>query len=49
MQYMKLHRNEIEAIRWHMGEFSDELQRSWAKNPLAVALHLADTESAFFS
>ena len=24
-------------------------QRSWAKNPLAVALHLADTESAFFS
>ena len=53
-QYMTLTREEIVAIRWHMGAYdkaaqggSRELSEAFRRFPLALMLHLADMEAMY--
>ena len=52
--FMKLTRDEMYAIRWHMGGFDDSARAgsfsisvAFEKFPFAVQLHLADLESTY--
>lgn len=52
--YMTLTREEIVAIRWHMGAYdkaarggSRELSEAFRRFPLALMLHLADMEAMY--
>lgn len=52
MQYIKLTKDEMYAIRWHMGGFEakenyDALSETFKKYPLALALHEADLEATY--
>ncbi len=53
-RFMRLKVDEAIAIRWHMGGFDDAarggsyaINGAFEKYPLAVKLHLADTESTY--
>lgn len=52
--FMKLSRNEVMAIRWHMGGFDDSvkggsfcLSSAWSECPLGVLLHCADLQATY--
>ena len=52
--FIKLQRDEIYAIRWHMGEFDSAVKggdfamsKAYEVCPLAVMLHMADVESSY--
>ena len=47
-RYMRLTIEEAMAIRFHMGEYSDQnTSRAFEKNPLALFLHQADERATF--
>lgn len=55
LQHMKLKREEILAIRWHMGQYDFyargggcDLDHAFGQSKLAVMLHLADMMAAHF-
>lgn len=55
LQYMKLTKEEILAIRWHMGQYDfyargggDDLDNAFHQSRLAVMLHLADMMATHF-
>jgi len=52
MQFIKLTKEEIIMIRWHMGSYEDKSQQNnisaaWNMYPAATALHTADLESSY--
>lgn len=52
MQYIKLTKEEMYAIRWHMGGFEakenyNALSETFKRYPLALALHEADLEATY--
>lgn len=54
LQHMKLTKDEITAINWHMGGFdcrvrggNYEISRAYENCPLAVMLHIADMQATY--
>lgn len=53
-EFIKLTKEELYAIRWHMGGFEDKsqynyLSAAFEKYPLAVYLHMADLMSTYIT
>lgn len=52
MHFIRLKKQEIIMIRWHMGGYEDKsqlnnLSAAWNMHPAATALHTADLESSY--